>query len=134
MDRSSCSDLRQALSRRGFLQVGPAALLTAGLVHALARRSAAAPPATAAPRRGSARACIILFQVGGPYQCDTFDPKPLAPEEVRGPFRPVATRVPGLRVTEALPRLAAQADKIAVLRAVHHTIRCHNPAIYCSLA
>src|SRR6516164_10526076 len=109
MDRSSCGDLRQALSRRGFLQVGPAALLTAGLVHALARRSGAAPPATAAPRRGTARACIILFQVGGPYQCDTFDPKPLAPEEVRGPFRTTATTAPGMHFTDAVPRIARQA-------------------------
>ena len=46
----------------------------------------------------------MLFQVGGPYQCDTFDPKPNAPEEVRGPFKPLRTRVPGLQFTEALPR------------------------------
>src|SRR5262249_23890347 len=77
--------------------------------------------------------CILLFQVGGPYQGDTFDSKPLAPAEVRSPFQPLRTRVTGLHVTEALPRVAAQADKIAVVRSVHHTIRCHNPAIYCSL-
>jgi hypothetical protein len=53
---------------------------------------------------------------------------------VRGPFKPVATSVPGLRLTEALPRIAQQAEHFAVLRSVHHTIRCHNPAIYCSLA
>jgi uncharacterized protein (DUF1501 family) len=134
MDLSSCSDLRQALNRRGFLQVGPAALLTAGLVHTLAQRAGAAQPAPTIVRRGSARACIILFQVGGPYQCDTFDPKPLAPEEVRGPFRPARTIVPGLHFTEALPRVASQAHRLAVVRSVYHGIRCHNPAIYCSLA
>jgi hypothetical protein len=122
------------LSRRGFLQIGPAALLTAGLVHTLAHRAGAAPAAAAGSRRGTARACIILFQVGGPYQCDTFDPKPLAPEEVRGPFRPIRTTVPGLQLTEALPRVAGQAHRLAIVRSVYHGIRCHNPAIYCSLA
>src|ERR1700728_4520963 len=58
-----------------------------------------------------ARACIILFQVGGPYQCDTFDPKPNAPEEVRGPYKPLRTRVPGLQLSEALPQIAQHADK-----------------------
>jgi hypothetical protein len=67
-------------------------------------------------------------------QCDTFDPKPLAPEEIRGLFRPVATTVPSLHLTEALPRTAQQAHRIAVVRSVHHDIRCHNPAIYCSQA
>src|SRR5207302_167920 len=76
---------------------------------------------------------ILLFQVGGPYQCDTFDPKPNAPEEVRGPYKPLRTQVPGLHVTEALPLIARHADKLAILRGVNHTIRCHNPAIYCSL-
>jgi hypothetical protein len=125
--------LRRALSRRGFLQIGPAGLVTAGLLHTLAQRAGAVQPATAAAQRGSARACIILFQVGGPYQCDTFDPKPLAAEEVRGPFRPISTSVPGMQFTEALPRVARQAHQLAVVRSVYHGIRCHNPAIYCSL-
>jgi hypothetical protein len=135
--QTGCPDLLQTmqLNRRGFFRIGSIGLLSGGLLSVLAGRAATAGRRAATPaRRGSARACIILFQVGGPYQCDTFDPKPLASEEVRGPFRPIATRVPGLRVTEALPRVAQQADKIAILRAVHHTIRCHNPAIYCSLA
>src|SRR4029077_18275345 len=49
-------------------------------------------------------------------------------------FKPIATRVPGLQVTEGLPHIAHHADKFAIIRSVHHTIRCHNPAIYCSLA
>jgi hypothetical protein len=130
VDSSSCSELRHRLSRRGFLQLGPASLFSAGLLDTLAGRAGA----QGSSPRGTARGCIILFQVGGPYQCDTFDPKPLAPDEVRGPFRPIATTVPGLRVTEALPRVADQAHHLAIVRSVHHTIRCHNPAIYCSLA
>lgn len=137
MDSTACNGLRQLLTRRGFLRIGPAGLFSAGLVHTLAQRTAAQAPAQApaGPQRPrTARACIILFQVGGPYQCDTFDPKPLAPEEIRGPFRPAATTVPGLHFTEALPRTARQAQHIAVVRSVHHGIRCHNPAIYCALA
>jgi len=118
------------LNRRSFLQLGHLSLWNAGLLHVLASRSPAAPETTVRPR---AKACIILFQVGGPYQCDTFDPKPDAMAEVRGPYRRIATRVPGIFTTEALPLLARQADKFAIVRSVHHTIRCHNPAIYCSL-
>jgi uncharacterized protein (DUF1501 family) len=117
-----------ALRRREVLRVGAVSLLNGGLLSLLAARANGGTT-----RRATARACILLFQVGGPYQCDTFDPKPDAPEEVRGPYRPVATPVPGLEVTEALPRVAALADKFAVVRSVHHAIRCHNPAIYCTL-
>lgn len=112
-----------AWSRRRFFQAAGVSLC-GGLLPDLA-----AEPMV----KRRARACIILFQVGGPYQCDTFDPKPNAPEEVRGPYKPQRTKVVGLQVTEALPRVAEHADKIAILRGVNHTIRCHNPAIYCSL-
>jgi hypothetical protein len=131
MPDSACNSLRETLSRRRFLQIGPASLFTAGLLHTLAHRAAGGADSI---RRGAARSCIILFQVGGPYQCDTFDPKPLAPEEVRGPFRTTATTAPGMHFTDAVPRIARQAHRLAILRSVHHGIRCHNPAIYCSLA
>jgi len=133
--------MTQFSKRRQFLQVGCAGLITPALLDVLAARAAQATSSRRPPgERGKgvrgrvARVCIILFQVGGPYQCDTFDPKPHAPEEIRGPFRPIATSAVGVRVTAALPRVAAQAHRFALLRSVHHTIRCHNPAIYCSLA
>jgi hypothetical protein len=127
----SCLDLVQTpLARRDFLRIGGVSLLSGGLLHLLAARAQSAGNSAASPR---ARACIILFQVGGPYQCETFDPKPGAPAEMRGLFKPVATRVAGLQVTEGLPHIAQHADKFAIVRSVHHTIRCHNPAIYCSL-
>jgi len=129
----SCVELAQAvrLNRRQFFQLGNLGLFSSGLLQVLAARGHAAAPVTT-PRR-VARACILLFQIGGPYQCDTFDPKPLATDEIRGPYKPAATNVPGIFVTEALPRLAQHADKYAIVRSVNHTIRCHNPAIYCSL-
>src|ERR1051325_144683 len=117
------------LNRRGLFQFGGVSLLSGGLLHALAAQSAQRST-TIRPR---AKACILLFQVGGPYQAETFDPKPDAPAEMRGIFSTIATSVTGIRMTDALPRVAMHADKIAILRGVHHTIRCHNPAIYCSL-
>ena len=121
------------LDRRGLFQFGGVSLLSTGLMHMLAARAAgqtAPRSATIAPR---AKACILLFQVGGVYQAETFDPKPDAQEEIRGIFRTSSTRVPGIRMTDALPRVSLHADKFAILRGVNHTIRCHNPAIYCSL-
>jgi len=115
------------MHRRGLFQYGGLSLLSAGLLRVLAARAEASAPTP------KAKACILLFQVGGPYQAETFDPKPDAPAEVRGLFKPAATKVPGLRVTEALPRVADHADKLTILRGVNHTIRCHNPAIYCTL-
>lgn len=116
------------LHRRKFFQFGGVSLLSGGLLQMLAAQESSRP---ANPRR--AKACILLFQVGGPYQAETFDPKPDANPEIRGIFQTIATRVTGLRMTDALPRVAEHADKIAILRGVNHTIRCHNPAIYCSL-
>jgi hypothetical protein len=130
---ASCADLKQTmcLGRRRFLQFGGVSFLSSGLVNVLAARADENKSRTSA--KGKAKSCIILFQVGGPYQCETFDPKPLAPEEMRGIFKPLKTPVNGLLMTEALPLVAQHADKFAVIRSVHHTIRCHNPAIYCSL-
>src|SRR5262249_52195467 len=71
---------------------------------------------------------ILLFLVGGPGHLDTFDPKPDAPAEVRGPFRPIRTRAPGVDVCEHLPLLAGVADRVALVRSVHHTAAAmHEP-------
>jgi len=115
------------IDRRRFLHWGRLSLWGGGLLPLLTARAGAARP------RATARACIILFQVGGPYQCDTFDPKPGAPEEMRGPYKRIATRIPGVFISEAMGRVAQHADKFTILRGVNHLIRCHNPAIYCSL-
>ncbi len=65
-------------------------------------------------------AVILLMLVGGPSQLETWDPKPDAPREIRGPFGSIATRVPGVRISEHLPRLAARTDRLALVRSVHH--------------
>jgi hypothetical protein len=66
------------------------------------------------------RRCIFLWLTGGPSQLDTFDPKPGARAEVRGPFRPIATSVPGIHVSELFPHIADRAHRIAFIRSMHH--------------
>jgi uncharacterized protein (DUF1501 family) len=103
------------LTRRDFLRVGT---LSAGAVSLSLPDLARWQQANAASAKDVR--CILLFLVGGPSHLDTFDPKPDAPEGVRGPFRPISTNVPGITLCEHLPRMARMADRFALLRAVHH--------------
>src|SRR5271166_5823352 len=82
--------------------------------------------AAGAAGRGTARSVILIFNAGAPSHLDLFDPKPHAPDTVRGLFRPIATRAPGVYVSELLPRLAGLADRFAIVRTVHHTHTQHN--------
>jgi hypothetical protein len=101
------------LTRRDFLRAGALSAGAVGLTLAdLAGLNGA--------DQASERSCILLLLVGGPGQLDTWDLKPHAPSEVRGPFRPRATNVPGLQVCEHFPRLATTADRFALIRSVHH--------------
>jgi hypothetical protein len=83
--------------------------------------------------RARAKAVIFLHQFGGPSHLDTLDMKPEQPDGIRGELAPIETRVPGIRVSELLPRLAAVADKFSLVRSMHHTMKSHNPATYYSL-
>jgi hypothetical protein len=85
--------------------------------------------------RGKARArsVILIFNSGAPSHLDLWDPKPGAPESIRGLFRPVATNVPGLRISELLPRLAQRADRYAIVRSLHHRHVGHNAGMYWSI-
>jgi hypothetical protein len=65
--------------------------------------------------------CILLFLVGGPSQLDTWDMKPDAPSEIRGPFKPISTSVPGVQISEVFPRLAGMMDQVSLVRSVYHT-------------
>lgn len=75
-----------------------------------------------------AKSCIFVYQYGGLSQLDSWDPKPNAPAELRGPYKPIATAVPGFRVGELMPKLAAHADKYAVIRSMSHTVPVHDIA------
>jgi hypothetical protein len=82
---------------------------------------------------GKARSCILVYLLGGPPHLDMFDLKPGAPAEIRGPFRPIATAVPGLQICEHLPRLAQRANHYALVRSVSHSNHNHTPMIYYTL-
>src|SRR5205085_2625157 len=83
----------------------------------------------AAKRAGKKQKSVILLWLwGGPSHLDTFDPKPDAPADYKGPFRPTSTNVPGIQICELLPRLAKQADKYALLRSIHHETNDHGIA------
>src|SRR5262245_14713784 len=110
--------LCDGLTRREVLRVGGLGTFGLSLPELLRGQTAAATAPTAAVPTGKAKACIVLFLMGGPPQHSTWDPKPDAPAEVRGEFKPIATAVPGLQICELLPRTARLTDKICVLRAV----------------
>lgn len=79
-----------------------------------------------------AKSVIIIFNCGAPSHIDLWDPKPNAPSNIRGTFRPIDTTVPGLQVTELLPKIAQHADKLAVVRSLHHSHGGHNSGMYWS--
>ncbi len=106
------------LTRRQLLQVGGIGVLGLGLPDLL---RAHAPPTPG--RRPPERSCIFIVQYGGASHIDSLDLKPDAPDEVRGPYKPIATNVPGVRVCELLPRLARIADRYCLVRSMSH----HNP-------
>ncbi len=124
--RGACRDHRAAaaVGRREVLRAGALGLFGLGLPDLLPARAASDRP------RGKARSCILLFMWGGPAQQDTWDPKPDAPAEYRGEFRPIQTNVPGVRVCEHLPRLARHADKLALVRSMSHPDVDHTTATH----
>jgi hypothetical protein len=116
------------LDRRTWLQIGGLSLgaLVSGIGPTLAQLLAAE---ATSPRQCplSKNFSVILFWAnGGPSHLETFDLKPEAPTEIRGPFRPIQTNVPGLHITERLPTLAKMADKFALVRSLHHQRAEHS--------
>lgn len=106
--------------RRDFLRIGALAGLGLNLPGFLAMAEAG----QLGPQR--ARSAIFVSLGGGPSHLDTFDMKPEAPDTHRGTFREIATKVPGIRFCEHLPKLAAQADKFTILRGVSHSLGDHR--------
>jgi Protein of unknown function (DUF1501) len=121
--RPSARDLIRVGSRRWFLQTGLAGV--AGLsLPGLFRLQAAAGESRAALTRKS----VILFWLsGGPSHIDMWDPKPDAPSEIRGPFRTIATHLPGVRVSEHLPLQARIMDKLTIIRSIDCRASNHTP-------
>ena len=109
------------ISRRDLLQVGSLAAfgLTVGKVNPL---QAVAEESLL----GRAKSCILIWLDGGPSHLETFDPKPSAPVEVRGPLQPIGTQIPGVFVSECLPQLAKRMDKVALVRSMTSPLGEHN--------
>ena len=77
---------------------------------------------------GRAKSCILLFMWGGPAQQETWDLKPDAPAEIRGEFSPIATRMPGIQISEHFPQLSLRTDRLAIVRSMTHTNVDHTTA------
>src|SRR5262249_23075247 len=129
---SSCLEFRRRLlaDRREVLRAGCLSLCGLGLADLLASSAARGASRERSRSEGRAKACILLFMCGGPSQRDTWDPKPDAPDEVRGEFKPIATRVPGIRISEHFPRLAELADQYAILRSMTHDDPAHLSSVH----
>jgi hypothetical protein len=112
----------QGPTRRAFLEIGASSVLGLSLADLLRARAAGAAP------QGPARSVLLLWLWGGPAHLDTWDPKPAAPLEYRGPFTPTATSVSGVRVTELFPRVARLAHRFALLRSLYTGSNAHGVA------
>ena len=115
-------------SRRQALKVGGAGMLGLNMPGIL---RASERPSVIKPR---AKRVIFLFQWGGPSPIDMFDMKPDAPDDIRSPYKPIQSSVPGLQVCEHLPKMAKMMEKITLIRSVHHKMKHHNSAGYYALS
>src|SRR5881394_1523794 len=123
-------------SRREFLPVGGAGFLGISLADILRlQANASTTPESGKGKSGwgNAKSVIFIFLQGGPSHIDIWDPKPDAPSNVRGEFKPIRTVVPGIHLSEVMPLLAKQVDKSTLIRSVSYTpagLFNHTAAIY----
>ncbi|MBI3862857.1 MAG: DUF1501 domain-containing protein [Planctomycetia bacterium] len=125
--RQGCGE--NAISRRRLVQAGGLGMLGLSLPRLLHAEDSLRNSGNE-PR---AKACLFIDQYGGASQIDTWDPKPAAPAEIRGPYQPIATPVPGIRVGELLPRLAALADRYCLVRSMTHGNPNHDGGTHVAL-
>src|SRR5262245_1962612 len=109
------------LRRREFLRLGLVGLAGLSWTDLLRQRAAAS-----SGRPSENTALLVVWLHGGASHLETYDPKPEASSEYRGPYQPIRTRVPGLRMSELLPRHAAVAHRFTLLRSLAHTGPCHD--------
>jgi len=110
------------ISRRHFLSAGTMVLGGLGLTDVLRLQAAQSNPQTT----DKETSVIVIWLQGGPSHLEMYDLKPRAPTEIRGPFSPITSNVPGIDVCELLPLHAKIADKFTLLRSCHHRYSCHN--------
>jgi hypothetical protein len=126
--RGRARDLRRGWTRRDCLRIGLTGAfgLVADSFHLSRSLSASSVPEGRS--FGQAKSCILIYLFGGPSHIDIWDMKPQAPPEIRGEFKPQATNVPGIQITEHLPRLARLADQYAIIRSLAHGDSSHGSA------
>jgi uncharacterized protein DUF1501 len=112
------------INRRDFIRVGTLGFVGLSLTDLLRLQAAQADGGSSA----KAKSVIILWMDGGPPQHDTWDPKPNAPADIRGEFKPIGTNVDGVQVCELLPKMAKQMDKVALIRTLAHNEGAHERA------
>jgi hypothetical protein len=117
--------LCDGITRRDLLHVGGLGAFGFGLADWLDRRAAADSNA-AAPGFGRAKACILIYKYGSPPQHETFDPKPQAPREIQGEFGAISSAIPGVAIGDRLPRIAAIADRLTIVRSLTHPYPLHG--------
>lgn len=108
------------VTRRDFIQLGLGGALGLGLTDLLRLQAGAAEAKSPSNLPGRNVNCILIWQDGGPSHYETFDPKPDAPSDIRGEFKPISTKVPGIQFSECIPKLAAANDKFTVVRSICH--------------
>ncbi|PYV92195.1 MAG: DUF1501 domain-containing protein, partial [Acidobacteria bacterium] len=122
-------------TRREFLRVGGATLFGLSLPHFLSWKVQGASLNGVARGKpfGNAKSVILCFLQGGPSHLDIWDPKPEAPSNIRGEFKPIKTKVPAIQLSETMPLLAEQVDKVTLIRSMSYTpvgLFNHTAAIY----
>jgi hypothetical protein len=115
LDADKPVEFCDGLRRRDFLHAGSLSMLGLGLTEMMGLKALGAVD----PAKDTN--CIMLFLVGGPSQLDTWDMKPNAPVEIRGPYKPIKTNVSGIEISENFPRMARHADKFALIRTLNHS-------------
>ncbi len=130
MSSGNCSAVNTiAISRRQLIHVGGSGLFGLTLPQLLWAREVTADTAT----QQSDRSCIFIVLSGGPSHIDTFDPKPDAPREIRGLYQPIATRTPGVQLSEMLPQLAGVSQHFCLVRSLSHGDSVHVTAAHTML-
>ncbi len=130
-EHGGCQGPRR-ISRRDMMEIGISAALGLSLPAIL--RAEDRRPGSGARLTPTADSCILIFLDGGPSHLDMWDMKPDAPPEIRGEFRPIATRMPGISVSEHLPRLSRVLHLGTLIRSVHHSVNnSHGAAVYAAL-
>ena len=114
------------VTRRDWLQIGGLGMLGVGLQDYVNLRRLQA--ASSLPGFGKAKSCILLLPYGSPPQHETFDPKPDAPAEVRGIYKPASTSVPGVQICDGLPKISRVMDRLTVIRSMTHPYPLHCTA------